>query len=77
MLDITAPSAEETARKTAETWIHAFDAAVRHGDGPAQTGLFTSTGAFSQARIYSCYIALQIDALERGRLAKVQDKAQD
>jgi len=27
-------------------------------------------GAFSQARIYSRYIALQIDAIEAGRLAK-------
>jgi hypothetical protein len=27
-------------------------------------------GAFSQARIYSRYIALQIDAIEHGRLAK-------
>jgi hypothetical protein len=29
-----------------------------------------TAGAFSQARIYSRYIALQIDAIEHGRLAK-------
>src|ERR1700754_5034608 len=40
MLDRLAPPAEETARATAEDWIGAFDAAVRHGDGSALTGLF-------------------------------------
>ena len=35
-----------------------------------QPGLWFTAGAFSQARIYSRYIALQIDAIERGRLAK-------
>jgi putative flavoprotein involved in K+ transport len=35
-----------------------------------QAGLWFTAGAFSQARIYSRYIALQIDAIERGRLAK-------
>jgi cation diffusion facilitator CzcD-associated flavoprotein CzcO len=41
MLDRLAPPAEETARATAQDWIGAFNAAVRHGDGPALTGLFT------------------------------------
>jgi cation diffusion facilitator CzcD-associated flavoprotein CzcO len=35
-----------------------------------QPGLWFTAGAFSQARIYSRCIALQIDAIERGRLAK-------
>ncbi len=35
-----------------------------------QPGLWFVGGAFSQARIYSRYIALQIDAIEAGRLAK-------
>ncbi|HTC98277.1 MAG TPA: NAD(P)/FAD-dependent oxidoreductase [Bradyrhizobium sp.] len=35
-----------------------------------QPGLWFTAGAFSQARIYSRYIALQIDAIERGRLCK-------
>lgn len=35
-----------------------------------QPGLWFTAGAFSQARIYSRYIALQIDAIERGVLSK-------
>jgi putative flavoprotein involved in K+ transport len=35
-----------------------------------QPALWFTAGAFSQARIYSRTIALQIDAIERGRLAK-------
>ncbi len=35
-----------------------------------QPGLWFVGGAFSQARIYSRYIAAQIDAIEAGRLAK-------
>ena len=35
-----------------------------------QPGLWFVGGAFSQARIFSRYIALQIDAIEAGRLAK-------
>ncbi|SDT34270.1 flavin-containing monooxygenase [Bradyrhizobium canariense] len=35
-----------------------------------QPGLWFTGGAFSQARIYSRYIALQIDAIETGRLSK-------
>jgi putative flavoprotein involved in K+ transport len=35
-----------------------------------QPGLWFVGGAFSQARIYSRFIALQIDAIEAGRLAK-------
>ena len=36
-----------------------------------QPGLWFVGGAFSQARIYSRYIAAQIDAIEAGRLGKV------
>jgi putative flavoprotein involved in K+ transport len=35
-----------------------------------QPGLWFTGGAFSQCRIYSRYVALQIDAIEAGRLAK-------
>jgi hypothetical protein len=35
-----------------------------------QPGLWFTAGSFSQARIYSRYIALQIDAIEAGRLSK-------
>lgn len=35
-----------------------------------QPALWFTAGALSQARIYSRYIALQIDAIEHGRLAK-------
>ena len=35
-----------------------------------QPGLWFTGGAFSQCRIYSRYIALQIDAIESGRLEK-------
>jgi putative flavoprotein involved in K+ transport len=38
-----------------------------------QPGLWFTAGAFSQARIYSRYIALQIDAIERGVLGKRLD----
>ena len=40
--------------------LHAFGAA----------GLWFTGGSFSQCRIYSRFIALQIDAIEEGRLAK-------
>jgi putative flavoprotein involved in K+ transport len=35
-----------------------------------QPGLWFTGGSFSQCRIYSRFIALQIDAIERGRLGK-------
>jgi hypothetical protein len=35
-----------------------------------QPGLWFTAGAFSQARIYSRFIALQIDAIEKGTLGK-------
>jgi len=35
-----------------------------------QPGLWFTGGAFSQARIYSSFIALQISAIEAGRLSK-------
>jgi hypothetical protein len=37
----------------------------------AQPGLWFTAGAFSQARIYSRFIALQIDAIEKGKLGKL------
>jgi putative flavoprotein involved in K+ transport len=38
-----------------------------------QAGLWFTGGAFSQARIYSRFIALQIAAIESGRLLKQLD----
>jgi putative flavoprotein involved in K+ transport len=38
-----------------------------------QPGLWFTGGAFSQCRIYSRYMALQIDAIEAGRLAKAAE----
>jgi putative flavoprotein involved in K+ transport len=35
-----------------------------------QPGLWFTAGAFSQCRIYSRYIALQIDSIESGKLEK-------
>jgi putative flavoprotein involved in K+ transport len=35
-----------------------------------QAGLWFTGGAFSQCRIYSRYMALQIEAIEAGRLVK-------
>lgn len=40
-----------------------------------QAGLWFTGGAFSQCRIYSRYIALQIEAIEAGRLAKAATAA--
>ena len=40
-----------------------------------QPGLWFTGGSFSQARIYSRYIALQIEAIEAGALAKAQERA--
>jgi cation diffusion facilitator CzcD-associated flavoprotein CzcO len=37
-----------------------------------QPGLWFTGGSFSQCRIYSRFIALQIDAIEQGRLAKAK-----
>jgi cation diffusion facilitator CzcD-associated flavoprotein CzcO len=42
-----------------------------------QPGLWFTAGSFSQARIYSRYIALQIDAIEAGRLSKRLAGGQD
>ena len=36
----------------------------------AQPGLWITGGSFSQCRIYSRFIAMQIDAIESGRLEK-------
>jgi cation diffusion facilitator CzcD-associated flavoprotein CzcO len=63
---------EEVARRVGRVW--GFDEATGElrnmWTRTGQPGLWFTAGAFSQARIYSRYIALQIDAIERGRLAK-------
>jgi ABC-type tungstate transport system permease subunit len=40
MLDKLTPSAEETARETAEEWLSAFGAALAHGEERALAELF-------------------------------------
>ncbi len=63
---------EEVARRVGRVW--GFDAATQElrnmWTRTPQAGLWFTGGAFSQARIYSQYIALQIDAIEAGRLPK-------
>lgn len=62
----------EVAARVGRVW--GFDEATQElrnmWTRTAQPGLWFTGGAFSQARIYSRYIALQIDAIERGVLAK-------
>ncbi len=62
----------EVARRVGRVW--GFDEATSELANmwrrTAQAGLWFTAGAFSQARIYSRTIALQIDAIEAGRLAK-------
>ena len=74
MLDRLAPPAEETARATAEDWTGAFNAAVRHGDGPALTGLFTPDShwcnLFGLTWLFATFSGR--DVIERGKLVKVQ-----
>jgi cation diffusion facilitator CzcD-associated flavoprotein CzcO len=64
---------DEIAKRVGRVW--GFDEATGElrnmWTRTPQPGLWFTAGAFSQARIYSRYIALQIDAIERGRLAKV------
>jgi cation diffusion facilitator CzcD-associated flavoprotein CzcO len=62
----------EVARRVGRVW--GFDEASSElrnmWTRTPQPGLWFTGGAFSQARIYSRYIAAQIDAIEAGRLAK-------
>ena len=63
---------DEVAERVGRVW--GFDEATGElrnmWTRTSQPGLWFTAGAFSQARIYSRYIALQIDAIENGRLAK-------
>ncbi len=63
---------DEVARRVGRVW--GFDKTTGElrnmWTRTPQPGLWFTAGAFSQARIYSRYIALQIDAIERGTLAK-------
>ena len=63
---------EQVARRVGRVW--GFDEATcelrNMWTRTPQPGLWFTGGAFSQARIYSRTIALQIDAIEAGRLAK-------
>jgi cation diffusion facilitator CzcD-associated flavoprotein CzcO len=63
---------EEVARRVGRVW--GFDKKTSELANmwrrTAQAGLWFTAGSFSQARIYSRYIALQIDAIEAGRLGK-------
>jgi hypothetical protein len=65
----------EVARRVGRVW--GFDEATSELRNmwrrTPQAGLWFTAGAFSQARIYSRFIALQIDAIEAGRLAKGGD----
>ena len=64
---------EDVARRVGRVW--GFDETTSElrnmWTRTPQPGLWFTGGAFSQARIYSRYIALQIDAIEAGRLGKV------
>jgi hypothetical protein len=63
---------EEVAQRVGRVW--GFDAATQElrnmWTRTPQPGLWFTAGAFSQARIYSRFIALQIAAIEEGRLGK-------
>jgi hypothetical protein len=63
---------DEIAKRVGRVW--GFDEATQElrnmWTRTPQPGLWFTGGAFSQARIYSRYIALQIAAIEAGRLAK-------
>ena len=63
---------EEVAQRVGRVW--GFDDATSElrnmWTRTPQPGLWFVGGAFSQARIYSRYVALQIAAIEAGRLAK-------
>ncbi|MGB8402165.1 flavin-containing monooxygenase [Bradyrhizobium sp.] len=63
---------EAVAKRVGRVW--GFDAATQElrnmWTRTGQPGLWFTAGAFSQARIYSRTIALQIDAIEAGKLSK-------
>jgi cation diffusion facilitator CzcD-associated flavoprotein CzcO len=63
---------EDVARRVGRVW--GFDEETSELANmwrrTAQAGLWFTAGSFSQARIYSRLIALQIDAIEKGRLGK-------
>ncbi|MEO6839197.1 MAG: NAD(P)/FAD-dependent oxidoreductase [Bradyrhizobium sp.] len=63
---------EEVAKRVGKVW--GFDDQTQElrnmWTRTGQQGLWFTGGAFSQCRIYSRFIALQIDAIEAGRLAK-------
>jgi cation diffusion facilitator CzcD-associated flavoprotein CzcO len=63
---------EQVAKRVGRVW--GFDEGTQElrnmWTRTPQPGLWFAGGAFSQARIYSRYIALQIAAIEAGRLAK-------
>jgi putative flavoprotein involved in K+ transport len=65
----------EVAERVGRVW--GFDEATQElrnmWTRTGQPGLWFTAGAFSQARIYSRYVALQIDAIERGVLGKRLD----
>jgi putative flavoprotein involved in K+ transport len=50
---------EETTQELRNMWVRT-----------KQPGLWFTGGAFSQCRIYSRYMALQIEAIDAGQLAK-------
>lgn len=62
----------DVARRVGRVW--GFDEATSELANmwrrTGQPGLWFTAGAFSQARIYSRFIALQIDAIEAGKLGK-------
>jgi len=63
---------EDVARRVGRVWGFDEDTSelANMWRRTAQAGLWFTGGSFSQARIYSRYIALQIDAIEKGRLGK-------
>lgn len=71
MLDKLAPAAEETAQETAEDWLNAFAAALAQRDPRTLADLFVPDSHWPNIPgLIQAAIALQIDAIERGRLAK-------
>ena len=62
----------DVAERVGRVWgfDEATAGAAQHVDAHAAAGPVVHRRRFSQARIYSRYIALQIDAIEAGRLGK-------
>jgi putative flavoprotein involved in K+ transport len=69
---VSARFGEDVARRVGPIW--GFDEKTQElrnmWSRTPQPGLWFTGGAFSQCRIYSRYIALQIDAIEAGKLEK-------